>query len=124
MRVIICDRCKEKITNGEIGAILMETRGERGTIMKSNPYKDWDLCPSCMADIHEYIQEPLKEKPKATIKPKRFAKADDIVELAKAGKTAKEISLELGCALPTVYKYTKGLNADDEPQEDEPETEE
>lgn len=65
MRVTICDRCGVKIPRHElIGAISMEAKGERGTVTKPNPWKDWDLCPSCVADIMQYVEAPLHDDEK------------------------------------------------------------
>ena len=65
MRVTICDRCGVKIPRHElIGAISMEAKGERGTVTKPNPWKDWDLCLSCVADIMQYVEAPLHDDEK------------------------------------------------------------
>ena len=109
MRIIMCDRCKAKIERHEgIGAICLEVKGERGTLVKPNPFKDWDLCPSCVADIMEYLEVPANEekKPKAAIK-KRQAKGEQIRELLQAGKGMKEIAGEVGCSEQTVRNYMK-----------------
>ena len=111
MRVTICDRCKKKMMSHEpIGVISLEERGERGTLMKPNPWKDWDLCPSCVADITQYVEAPLyddeKKKPVAAIK-KRQVKGDQIRELAQAGMGVKEIAAEVGCSEQTVRNHMK-----------------
>lgn len=114
MRVTICDRCKKKVMSHEpIGVISLEERGERGTLMKPNPWKDWDLCPSCVADIRQYVEAPLHDdepeeppKPKAVIK-KRQVNGDRIRELAQAGMGVKEIAAEVGCSEQTVRNHMK-----------------
>lgn len=51
MKVIICDRCKEKIEeNKKIGKVSA-TLWYRGVPKSGNPYDKWDLCEDCMKKI-------------------------------------------------------------------------
>ena len=81
-------------------------KSEKGTPIKANTWKNWDLCPSCVADITQYVEAPLQEKPKAVIK-KRQVKGDQIRELAQAGMGVKEIAAEVGCSEQTVRNHMK-----------------
>ena len=53
MRVIICDRCGEKIPDGtKIGYVSANWReGYEGNLIMPNPYEKWDLCEDCMEKI-------------------------------------------------------------------------
>ena len=53
MRVIICDRCGEKIPDGtKIGYVSANWReGYEGDLIMPNPYEKWDLCEDCMKKI-------------------------------------------------------------------------
>lgn len=119
MRVIICDRCKQEISRPAetgIGQIKIRVFGEKGTMIKDSPYIGWDFCPSCLADIQEYIEAPLKEddeKPKATIR-KRATKADRIKELAAAGMDPKTIASEVSCSIQTVKKHMNSQEGEDD----------
>lgn len=118
MRMIICDRCRKEIDKDMgIGSICAQVSGVKGTVIKMNPYSKWDLCPSCMADIQEYIEAPIREreqeekkedrKPKAVVKKKRGADAEKIRELAASGLAPKDIAAEVGCSTQTVYNHMK-----------------
>lgn len=53
MRVIICDRCGEKIPDGtKIGYVSANWReGYEGDLIMPNTYEKWDLCEDCMKKI-------------------------------------------------------------------------
>ena len=118
MRVIICDRCKAKIDCPDtIGAISLEVRGMKGTLVKAYPWKEWDLCPSCVADIAEYVEgstcEEEEKRLKAVIKKRQPANAERIRELLGEGKGIKEIAKEVGCSEQTVRNHMKKEAADE-----------
>ena len=138
MRITICDRCKAQIKHPNIdgiGTIRIEVKGERGTVMKENPWKDWDLCPSCVADIKQYVEAPIREaeaeeaeKPKATIKNRKVKTVtiEQVKELADSGMKPKDIAEKLGCNVQTIYNrmHDMKLNEAEVPNEEtEPDTE-
>ena len=88
MRVTICDRCKKKMMSHEpIGVISLEERGERDTLMKPNPWKDWDLCPSCVADIVQYVEAPLYDDEK---KSRRRSLRRDRPRATRSGSSRRQ----------------------------------
>lgn len=140
MRIIECDRCHKRISNDavKIGYISFDTQDVKtGDLDGKNEFEGWDLCDDCMAEINEFVrmkpaaaaapapanQDPVQEKPKATIKrpiadgskwaPVTPEKIERIKSLAREGKTVKEIVEETGVSDPTVRKYKREVANED-----------
>lgn len=122
MRKIERDRCHAEIQAARdvVGVVSLTTASLKGTQIKYNPFKGWDLCNDCYEEIRKFIEtDPNAEEPKkpAVAKIKRpiasgtkYAavtpeKVEQIKSLAREGKTVKEIAEKVGVSDPTVRKY-------------------
>ena len=121
MRKIECDRCHAEIQAARdvVGVVSLTTASLKGTQIKYNPFKGWDLCNDCYEEIRKFIEtDPNAEEPKrsgAKIKrpiasSTKYAavtpeKVEQIKSLAREGKTVKEIAEKVGVSDPTVRKY-------------------
>ena len=127
MRIIECDRCHKRIeSKDEVGYVALDWRSVKsGDLAGSNTLDSWDFCDECMKEITDFVQhmrpaaqipqgfKAVDIKPKATIKkPVPGAaltqeKIDQIKQMARDGKTVKEICDCTGVSDPTVRKYKK-----------------
>ena len=140
MRIIECDRCKKHITMTQvekIGCIKgLDWKNVKTGVLEGGPnkFEAWDICDDCMAEIDEFIrmkpataaapvladQDPVQEKPKATIKrpiadgskyaPVTAEKIEQIKQMARNKKTVKEIVETTGVSEPTVRKYKREVD--------------
>lgn len=144
MRIILCDRCKKRMTQAKkTGYVNLDWRDVKTGDLEGKPNEldDWDFCEECMAEISEFVrmkpavaaapvhadQDPVQEKPKATIKrpiadgskwaPVTPEKIERIKALAREGKTVKEIVEETGVSDPTVRKYKREVDNETNLQE-------
>ena len=140
MRIIECDRCHKRIeSKDEVGYVALDWRSVKsGDLAGANTLDNWDFCDECMKEITDFVQHirpavqvpegfrAIDVKPKASIKrpiadgTKYSAvtpeKIEQIKELAREGKTVKEIS-ELVCVSdPTVRKYKREVDNEDADQ--------
>ena len=141
MRIIECDRCHKRISNDavKIGYISLDTQDVKtGDLDGKNEFEGWDLCDECMKEITDFVQhmrpavqipdgfKAVDAKPRASIKrpiadgTKYSAvtpeKIEQIKELAREGKTVKEISELVGVSDPTVRKYKREVDNEDADQ--------
>ena len=127
MRVIECDRCHKRIENADkIGYVAIDwSNVKTGDLLGTNTLDNWDFCDECMSEIEAFVKmkpaaktpDPPVEKPKATIKrpisaDNKFSaltpeKIEQIRQMAREGKTVKEICEATGVSDPTVRKYKK-----------------
>ena len=128
MRIIECDRCKKRMIQAKkTGYVNLDWRDIKTGDLEGKPseFGDWDFCDDCMAEIREFIKiRPKTEKPTATIKrpiadgskwaPVTSEKIERIKELAREGKTVKEIVEETGVSDPTVRKYKREVDNEKE----------
>lgn len=122
MRLIECDRCHARIQADKdvVGAASLTTASLRGVQIRANPFKGWDLCMSCYEEIRKFIEtDPNAEEPKKPVAAKikrpiasgtKYAavtpeKIEQIKQMARDGKTVKEIAEKVGVSDPTVRKY-------------------
>lgn len=133
MRKIECDRCHAEIQAARdvVGVVSLTTASLKGVPIKYNPFKGWDLCNDCYEEIRKFIEtDPNAEEPKrsgakikrpisdgtkyAAVTPEKI---EQIKQMARDGKTVKEICDATGVSDPTVRKYKKGVT------HEEPDTE-
>lgn len=118
MRIIECDRCHKRFKKDAIqtGFICLTTQDVKtGDLGDNNDFGGWDLCDDCVQKIRDFVRmvPPNEEKPKATIKKPvpgtalTQEKIDLIKQMARDGKTVKEICDYTGVSDPTVRKYKK-----------------
>lgn len=134
MRIIECDRCGKRMTQVEkAGYVNLSWRDVKEGLLEATPneFDNWDFCEECMDEIHEFVrmkpaapahvkQDPVREKPKATIKkpiadgskwsPITPEKIEQIRQMARKGKTVKKIVEETGVSDPTVRKYKREVD--------------
>ena len=140
MRIIECDRCHKRIeSKDEVGYVALDWRSVKsGDLAGANTLDSWDFCDECMKEITDFVQHirpavqvpegfrAIDVKPKASIKrpiadgTKYSAvtseKIEQIKELAREGKTVKEISELVGVSDPTVRKYKREVDNEDADQ--------
>ena len=142
MRIIECDRCHKRIEGkDEIGYVALDWRSVKtGDLAGENTLDSWDFCDECMKEITDFVQHmspppvaQVTEAPKATdTKPRASIKRpiadgtkysavtpekiEQIKELAREGKTVKEISELVGVSDPTVRKYKREVDNEDADQ--------
>ena len=121
MRIIECDRCHARIQADKdvVGVASLTTASLRGVQIRANPFKGWDLCNDCYEEIRKFIEtDPNAEEPKrsgakikrpisdgtkyAAVTPEKI---EQIKQMARDGKTVKEIAEKVGVSDPTVRKY-------------------
>ena len=119
MRIIECDRCHKRIKGvSKTGYINLDLRDTgSGELDGSHEFDEWDLCEDCMRLIRDFVRN-VPEKPKATIKKmpvegRTITKPDWIRNLAKEGKTVKEICELTGCSELTARKYKAEVTTND-----------
>lgn len=123
MRIIRCDRCGAEIdqARGTVGYVAVCAQDiQTGDVSDDNPFESWDLCDSCMQEIHEFIKTDPKEKKferilesvdagkkKKPVKPavKEWDK-DKAQALRDAGWPLTKIAKEVGVSDVTVGKWT------------------
>ena len=118
MRIIKCDRCGAEIdqARGTVGYVAMCAQDIRtGDVSDDNPFEGWDLCDSCMQEIHDFVrsneQKPLPNEQKPQ-KKKPFPGSGPSIDVDKAqalrdaGWSVKQIAAELKTSEPTVRKWT------------------
>ena len=122
MRIIKCDRCGKEITGVQsVGYVNLDLRDVKtGKLQGDSRFDGWDFCQPCMNAIAEFVR--MVPKPKAAIKKPiadgtKYAavtpdKIERIRELAREGKTVKEIMEETGVSDPTVRKYKREVDND------------
>lgn len=137
MRIIECDRCHKRIeSKDEVGYVALDWRSVKsGDLAGANTLDSWDFCDECMKEITDFVQhmrpavqvpdgfKAVDAKPKASIKRPiadgtKYAavtpeKVEQIKELAREGKTVKEISELVGVSDPTVRKYKREVDNED-----------
>lgn len=107
MRIIKCDRCGAEIdqARGTVGYVAMCAQDIRtGDVSDDNPFEGWDLCDSCMQEIHDVIAKPAKKKPYPGSGPS--IDVEKAQALRDAGWSVKLIAAELETSEPTVRKWT------------------
>lgn len=144
MRIIICDRCRKRMTQAEkTGYVCLDWRDVKTGDLEGQQVdlSDWDLCDDCMAEIEQFVrmkpkkktesspepavekgttsEEPEPEKKKAG-KEKACKKIDvgKIRALSEAGWPVKEIAADVGCSEVTVYKHIKTIKGDKDVSEE------
>lgn len=123
MRIIECDRCHKRFNKDakKTGYVNLDQRDiNTGALDGNSEFDDWDVCDDCMQKIRDFVRmvppegfKAVEIKPKATIKKPvpgtalTQEKIDLIKQLARDGKTVKEICDYTGVSDPTVRKYKK-----------------
>lgn len=117
MRIIQCDRCKERIVKAEdagyISAYSKDSNGDLKDVIEIVP-RTWDLCPACMEEIAKFVtctKKKDEKAPKKPTKPSAPKKLDTgkIKALADAGRSVAWIADEMGCSEVAVRNHLKKM---------------
>ena len=109
-RIIKCDRCGGEVDPKKIGYVSIMQRGKGGELCGDNPFEEFDFCEKCMTLIADFVSRKPAVKPKTSrATAVSVMDAGKIRALAADGWSRDKIADEVGCSVPTVSKYLKGV---------------